>query len=208
MNFWTLYYRWVFWRRGIRCGRGLRVLGRLLLRLDGDPRNISIGDDVTLLPGVDLKVRENGRIDLGDGVQLDTNVRLVAANDARIEIGPQASIGMGTIVNAGADVTIGRGCLLAGYCTISASDHHYLARTPIREQGYQHAPIHIGDDVWLAAGTVVTRGSRVGHGAVIGAHSVVSGTIPPYAVAVGQPARVIRYRPPNRPPHSDQSRRP
>lgn len=191
---WTWYYRWVFRRLGVRVGRGLIVRGPLILRLEGDARNVQIGSDVTLMPGVDLKLRENGRIVLGDGVFLDTNVRLVAARQACIRLGAGVRLGIGTVVNAGADVTIGAGTAVAGYCMILASEHRYESRAPVMSQGYRHAPICIGRDVWLAAGAIIGRGSRIGDGAVIGAQCFVQGRVPPWAVLAGHPPRIIRYR--------------
>ena len=193
-GFWTWYYRLVFRRLGIRFGSGLRVLGPLLLRLDGEPRNIQIGDNVTLMPWVDLKVREQGRIILGHGAMLDSMVRLVAANQARVQLGDRVTIGMGTIVNAGADVIIGTGTMTAGYCGIVASDHNMVGRKDIKSQGFSHDPIYIGADVWLAASTLISRGSRIGNGAVISAQSVVKGDVPAFTVAAGNPARVIKSR--------------
>ena len=64
----------------------------------------------------------------------------------------------------------------------------------IREQGHDVRPVHVGADVWLGAHAVVTAGSTIGKGSVIGANAVVRGEIPPEAVAVGIPARVIRQR--------------
>lgn len=52
----------------------------------------------------------------------------------------------------------------------------------------------IGHDVWIGHGAVVLPGRRIGTGAVIGAGSVVTKDIPAYAIAVGNPARVIRQR--------------
>jgi len=54
--------------------------------------------------------------------------------------------------------------------------------------------LKIGNDVWIASGAVITRGLTIGDGAVIGANSVVTKDIPPYAVVVGSPARIIKYR--------------
>ncbi|WP_214473862.1 CatB-related O-acetyltransferase [Mesorhizobium sp. dw_380] len=55
-------------------------------------------------------------------------------------------------------------------------------------------PITVGNDVWLGARCVILSGVTIGDGAAIGAGSIVTKDIPPYAVAVGNPARVIRYR--------------
>ena len=129
--------------KGVRCGPGLKVLGPLLLQIDGRPENVHIGADVTLMPGAHLKNRENGTIILHDGVKLDTTARLVAANDARLELGENVAIGMGTVVNAGRDVLLGRGCLTAAHCVINASDHGIAAGAPIQSQPFDHgADLH------------------------------------------------------------------
>lgn len=191
---WSWYYRLVFRRHGVRVGAGLRVLGGLILRFDGDARNITIGNNVTLMPGVDLKVRENGKIVLGDGVVLDTNVRLVAAREGRIVLGENVQLGMCTTINAGKDVIIGRRTAIAGFSLIVASEHNYMSRAPFMEQGYRHDPVYIGEDVWGGAYVFIGRGSRIGNGAVLGIKSVVKGDVPAYAVVSGNPARIIRFR--------------
>jgi acyl-CoA synthetase (AMP-forming)/AMP-acid ligase II/acetyltransferase-like isoleucine patch superfamily enzyme/acyl carrier protein len=187
---------WTFWlrMRGIRVGKGLKVVGRPLLRLEGESRNLKLGTNVTLMPGVDLKVREHGKIIIHDSVLLDSNVRLVAANDAELEVGAGSALAMGTIVNAGADVRIGRGTLIAAYGYIVASEHGIEGREPISQASYVHSPILIGSDVWLGGYVFVERGAIIGDGAVVGVHSTVTSSIPEYAVAMGNPARPVRTR--------------
>lgn len=58
----------------------------------------------------------------------------------------------------------------------------------------QHARTQIGNDVWMGDNVCVRHGVTIGHGAVIGLGSVVTKDVPPYAIAVGNPARVLRYR--------------
>ena len=125
---------------------------------------------------------------------LDSMVRLVAANQARVQLGDRVTIGMGTIITAGADVIIGTGTMTAGYCGIVASDHNMAGAKDIKTQGFSHDPIYIGADVWLATNTLINRGSRIGDGAVISAQSVVKGDVPAFTVAAGNPARVIKSR--------------
>ncbi|WP_288908173.1 CatB-related O-acetyltransferase [uncultured Selenomonas sp.] len=57
-----------------------------------------------------------------------------------------------------------------------------------------HRQIIIGNDVWIGCDVTILGGVRIGNGAVIGARAVVAKDVPPYAVAVGNPARVIKYR--------------
>jgi chloramphenicol O-acetyltransferase type B len=55
-------------------------------------------------------------------------------------------------------------------------------------------PTRIGNDCWIAHGVYIKNGVTIGDGAVVGARSVVTKDIPPYAIAVGSPARVLKYR--------------
>ena len=58
-----------------------------------------------------------------------------------------------------------------------------------------YSPLEIGSDVWLGHNSVISASvSRIGHGAVVGAGAVVFKDVPPYAVVVGNPGRVVRYR--------------
>ena len=59
------------------------------------------------------------------------------------------------------------------------------------------APVRIGRDVWIGANVVIMSGVTIGEGAVVGAGAVVSRDIPAWAVAVGVPAKVLRYRMPD-----------
>ena len=58
----------------------------------------------------------------------------------------------------------------------------------------QRRQVIFGHDVWIAHGATIMGGVKIGNGAVIGANAVVAKDIPPYAIAVGNPARVIKYR--------------
>ena len=52
----------------------------------------------------------------------------------------------------------------------------------------------VGNDVWIGLNAVILRGVTVGHGAIIGAGAVVTKDVPPYAIVVGSPAKILRYR--------------
>lgn len=90
---------------------------------------------------------------------------------------------------------IGANCLIAsGACILSGQNEHGFAdrNTPIRLQKGKPEKVTIGDDCWIGVGAVIM--ADVGRGSVIGARSVVTRPIPPFSIAVGSPAKVIRSR--------------
>lgn len=54
--------------------------------------------------------------------------------------------------------------------------------------------LEIGNDVWIGDDALIMKGLKIGHGSVIGANSVVTKDIPPYAIVIGSPAKILRYR--------------
>ena len=83
---------------------------------------------------------------------------------------------------------------MAQNITVSGLNHLYedVQRRPIHAQGVSTAPIVIEDNSWIGANVVVVAGVTIGKHAVIAAGSIVTKDIPPYSVAVGNPARVIK----------------
>ena len=88
--------------------------------------------------------------------------------------------------------------LLMGEDVLFLGGGHHIDRTdiPMGEQGNKEpSPLHIAGDVWIGARAIVLPGcKRIGHGAVIGAGSVVTKDVPDWAVVGGNPATVIRFR--------------
>jgi len=155
---------------------------------------LSLGKRVQIGRGVRFKIIGSGKVRIEDGAALEDHV-YIQAEDGTVVIGPDAFIGAGSQVVAMERVTIGRDALVAAYCVIRDADHRFSdPATPIRLQGHVARPIEIGADVWLGAHVVVTAGSTIGDGCVIGANAVVRGEIPAQSIAVGVPAKVIKKR--------------
>jgi len=99
-------------------------------------------------------------------------------------------------------ITVGNYCSMGnGIVFLAGGEHYYkriatglIAKLPDREGAYSKGDIIIGNDVWFGYKVTVMSGVTIGDGAVIGACSVVSKDIPPYAVACGNPIRIINYR--------------
>ena len=84
--------------------------------------------------------------------------------------------------------------LIAPNCYITDHDHFWLDPNdpPRFSTRLLHAPTRIGDNVWLGEKVSVLKGVTIGRNCIIGSNSVVTRDIPPYSVAIGSPARVVR----------------
>ncbi len=146
------------------------------------------------LQGNVLEALREGRLEVGEGVLFEPNVWIVAPDRARVRIGPGTFLNQGVMVAAQELVEIGEHCMLANGCFVSDAAHRFDdPDKPVPWQGFtSKGPTRIGANCWLGAHVVVTSGVSVGERSVIGAGSVVTQDIPPFSIAVGAPARVLR----------------
>lgn len=121
------------------------------------------------------------------------------------ELGAYSYISQNSIVNktiVGRFCSIGHGAYVGLWeHNMSVSTHSfYLYETSGNfVKGYKSfdkciISSSIGSDVWLGANSVILKGCTIGDGAIVGAGSVVTRDVPPYGIAVGNPAKVIKYR--------------
>jgi Acetyltransferase (isoleucine patch superfamily) len=126
--------------------------------------------------------------------------RCVVKAPAVIEYGLNTTIGEGVFINFGltildiCPVTIGARSMLGPNCQLLTAGHP-VNDVDMRNGAWENgAPITIGEDVWFGGGVIVVGGVTIGDRSVIGAGAVVTRDIPADAIAVGNPARVIRMR--------------
>lgn len=147
-----------------------------------------------------------GRIEdiiIGEGVRINdfTTIFCLSQNkeisDSKLVIGDGTYIGEYQNIRAsGGVICIGRNCSISQHISMIASNHGTALGQDINKQAWnkEKTGITIDDDVWIGANCVVLPGVHIRKGAVIGAGSVVTKDIPENAIAVGNPAKVIKYR--------------
>jgi acetyltransferase-like isoleucine patch superfamily enzyme len=129
----------------------------------------------------------------GDAVAMYSNVYLL--NPQNLSLGTNVTLQPMTYIEASGDVIIGDDCSLAHGVSIMSESHVTTDReTPFKCQGMTYKPVVIGEDTWIGAKATILAGVTIGKKAIIGANSVVTKDVPDYGVAVGAPARVIKYR--------------
>ncbi|MET0419860.1 MAG: acyltransferase [Actinoplanes sp.] len=153
--------------RARRAVRGLALARRFAAR----------GDNFTFDPD---GVYTCETIEVGDNVDLGYRPILMAAR-ARIRLGDNVMFGPEVTIRGGNHRVDQVGVPMIAVDKEPDDDTH--------DRG-----VTIGDDVWVGTRAVILHGVTIGRGAVIGAGAVVTRSVPPYAVAAGSPARVIRLR--------------
>jgi acetyltransferase-like isoleucine patch superfamily enzyme len=159
---------------------------RLLVSLMTRGR-VTFGPGAIVLRPELIKVAPGSRLVLEAGAVLNVGARVVV-RDGVLRIGERAYVGPHVTLVAFTDVTIGPRVLIGERVSIHSEDHGPAGD----RDAFRVAPVEIGADVWLCAGTVVSKGSTIGAGTTIGANSFVRGDIPAGVLAAGAPARVVR----------------
>ncbi len=162
---------------------------------------IKFGRGVTLERGVVIDALMRNGIELGANVMIGPYAVLVGAPISNlgegIRMGANSAVGAFSFLGSSGPITIGENVIMGQHVSFHPENHN-IERTDvlIREQGTTRVGIVVEDDVWVGANVTFLDGVRVGRGSVIGAGAVVRGDIPPWSVAVGVPARVVRTRKP------------
>lgn len=144
------------------------------------------GSQFILRPTSTLRISSGNTITIGDRVMIDKDARIIAQG-GNIVIGDDVFIGKNVTLIAFSDLHIGSRTLLGQNCSVHTENHG----GPGRRDDFSSSPVHIGDDVWLGAGVVVTSGTTITHRVTVGANSVVTKTLDSAATYAGVPAREI-----------------
>ena len=141
---------------------------------------------------------------IGKNTTIESGVRF--GQPDTIEIGDNCIFGRNVNINSGLSfgVYIGNFVAIADGTYLRSENHRFdKLDIPIQHQGHDSNEIEfnnnsysvvIEDDVWIGARVILLSGAHIGEGSVISAGSVVSNKIPPYSIAVGNPARVVANR--------------
>lgn len=187
------YHQWQLRRAGVECGPYVWISATPDVALAGESSCV-IGDGTFIPTPIQIRGNDRGRIIIGKNCSLDTLARLFAANDAVLVLEDNVAVGPYNIINAFDDCIIRRNSMLGPYVNINCADHGLEPGEPMRFQEGTYGPVVIEEDCWIGSHAVILKGVTIGEGSVIGAGAVVTGDIPPYAIAVGVPARVVGDR--------------
>jgi acetyltransferase-like isoleucine patch superfamily enzyme len=175
------------------CGRNVVFGQNVALR---HPHKIHIGSNVVIDDNclLDAKGQSNRGIRISDRVFIGRNT-ILSCKNGDIDVEPGANIGFNCEIFSASRVRIGADVLMAAYGYVIGGDHDFSdPAKSVLEQTRTSAGVEIGAGAWLGAGAKILDGVTIGEHAIVGASAVVRESVPPHAIAVGIPARVVSAR--------------
>ncbi|MDB5425938.1 MAG: hypothetical protein JWQ29_3354 [Phenylobacterium sp.] len=181
-----------------------RISPDAVLELESEPSGPLIieglGCRVRIGRNVDFRARlrifadaPNATIEIGDNCTIDGLIRLVRGDGNLIRVGAGTTFNEVSLsLHERGAIRIGEDCMFSTGVQMDTSDMHPIfdRATGVRVNPAQD--IDIGDHVWLGTRVLVLKGARIGSGSIVGAGSLVAGTLPENALARGGPARVVQ----------------
>ena len=134
------------------------------------PCGVRIGHDTGIYNGTFFDLGPDGEVEIGSYCTL---VGAIISSNSRISIGDYAMLAHEVVL---ADLPV---------MTPPSGQFDLLPHEP-------PASIVLGNNAWIGARAILLRGAHIGEGAIVGAGAVVASAIPPYTLAAGNPARVVR----------------
>lgn len=204
---WPRFIKILLYRlKGYRIGKGVSIgFGSVICG-----ENVEVGDHtsigfLTILRGKQIKLGAHVQIgsttfldtpymEIGEGTKINEQVFVggLQFHDSRFVLGRNCQIMQMSFINPARSIVVGDDTGIGGHCLIFG---HTSWQSEFEGYPVDFAPIEIGNSVSLAWRVFVLPRTKIGDGAVIGANSLVHGTVPPRCLAVGFPARVVSKAP-------------
>ncbi len=176
-----------------KVGRGVIFGTNVVLR---HPHKIHLGDNIVIDDNcvLDAKGSQNKGIFIADGVFIGRNT-ILYCKDGDIVVERGSNVSFNCEIFSANVVKVGQHVQIAAYTYLNGGSHS-IDRTDIAilEQKRSGMGINVEDNVWLGAHVTVLDGVTIGKDAVVGAGAVVTKDLPPFSIAGGLPAQVIRMR--------------
>ncbi len=173
-------------------GTWFAVSSKLLIRRNA---HIELKRKVTIYEYGKIIIEDNGKLFINESSCVERGSEIIVYKDASLCIGKNTGIGSYCNIRATGKIQIGDNVLIAQFVSIIDGQYEYKDKTIIfGKEHFKVEHVCIGNNVWIGIGAILLPGVTIGDGAVIGAGSVVTKDIPPYAVAFGSPARIWESR--------------
>ncbi|WP_319502296.1 acyltransferase [uncultured Draconibacterium sp.] len=187
----TLKYSILF-KNIILIGRGSRINLKkgAQIKFNAPNAKLSIGIKFSVPVPTVLDIHKNGLFLVGNNVSINRGCKIVIGKNAQFTIGNNSYINENTRIQCMKRVTIGNNCAIAWNCDILDTDEHaiYVNNKLIN----QNEDVILGDNVWIGAKSVLLKGSNISDNCIVGAQSLVTGTLDSNFIYVGSPCKKVK----------------
>lgn len=164
-------------------------------------RHLHAGRDLIVEDYAEINCLARQKIVFGDRVSIGKFAIIRPANayggemGEGLQVGNNSNIGPYCYIGCSGLIRIGNNVMMSPRVSIYAENHVFEdPALPMKDQGVNRQFVVIEDDCWIAANSIILAGVTIGKGSVIAAGSVVTKDIPPYSIAAGVPAQIIKQR--------------
>ena len=129
-------------------------------------------------PLTEITLEKYASLQIGSKLKMHNGSKIRVRKKANVKIGKNFAMSNGCVLTAYESIQIGNDVMLGPNVLIYDQDHDYDVEGGVKAMSFKTAPITIGNNVWIAANSIVLRGSVIGDNVVVAAGSIVKGTIP------------------------------
>jgi acetyltransferase-like isoleucine patch superfamily enzyme len=191
--------RGLWWRLWLKQARGPILIGKhVTIR---NPQYVSVGRYFVAEDYSEIQGLSKQGIVFGDHITIGRFAMIRPSGYYGREIGEglivgnNSNIGAYCYIGCSGCIEIGNNVLMSPRVSVFAENHNFdLLNLPMKDQGVMRQPIVVEDDCWLASGSIILAGVRVGKGAIVAAGAVVAKDVPPRAIVGGVPAKIMGWR--------------
>jgi acetyltransferase-like isoleucine patch superfamily enzyme len=194
-----MFVRGLWWRLWLKKTSGLILIGKqVAIR---NPQYITIGANFVAEDYCEIQGLSQQGVSFGKQVTLGRFSMIRPSGyygreiGVGLKIGDNSNIGAYCYLGCGGGIEIGSHVMMSPRVSLHSENHNFeRLDLSMKDQGVTRSPIVIEDDCWLASGSVILSGVRIGQGSIVAAGAVVTKDVPPYSIVGGVPAKIIDRR--------------
>lgn len=140
----------------------------------------------------EITMDRGGVLSIGKMLKIRNGAKIIVRKGGKCVIGRHCFINSNSLIVCHNNIQIGDYCQISPHVQIYDHDHDFRDKEGLKSKTYKCEPVVIGNNVWIGAGSVILRGTRIGDGCIIGAGSVIKGNIPSDTVVVQKRNTIIK----------------
>lgn len=145
-----------------------------------------------LKPRVNIIADSNSRIHLGKGILINSDCYISSTSGGLLVLGDMVGINRNNMIICHDNIYVGNNTIIGPNVCIYDHDHFFNVQEGVTRNKYKTAPIKIGSNCWIGAGSIILRGSTIGDNCLIAAGSIIKGHFPSGTTIIQKRETLVR----------------